>query len=766
MAALLMLGRECNCPGSIVNLAVSVVSCTKKIKSIIDSRNMMTLKNISTQDRIRLRLKNYSVSSTLLHPDILLTGALLSTVSWFALPAFAQDAVLPVIIVSGERNEGLRLNEPSSTASRLGLTPREVPASVNSLGREQIEERNLTRAQDVAIRLPGVTESPAPGNGGTSLVARGFAGHNSVAQLVDGIRLVVAAGTITYPFSTWPLESVEILSGPASVLYGDGSIGAAVNYVTKKPLFDRTQREAMLGVGTYGAIQAGVGLRGPINETVAYSLYIDGDKKSGYRGDQFHDRQNLSAAISVRPTRDLDVTFMLDAGHNEDSRYFGVPLINGKLDDRLRRTSFNVEDAIVKYNDRVWRGRIEYQVSDKIKLRNETYYLTSKRHWRNAESYTYSGATGRVNRSDYLEILHDQEQTGNRFDTTFDGHIAGLKNRVVLGLDWYKTKLVHTNNSPYGGASTVDPFTDFDRGRFISPVPTTPGRRAELETKAFFAENVLDLTQNWKLVAGLRHERMDLDNRDLRTRVNLSKDYDPTTGRLGVVWSAADTLSLYGQYGTGTDPLSGSLSLPNNGTVFDLTKAKQVEVGAKGSLPVIKGEWTLAVYEIKKRNLLSRDPENPAIPLQIGQQSSKGIELGLAAEPAKGLTIAANAAFLRARYDEFRDAAGISYEGNKVTGVPERTANIWAAYRFQPSWQIGAGARYVGERQSNNSNTASLPSYTVLDAILNYDVTRNTAVSLGIRNLANRDYALSGSGNVRWLLGEPRTAQLTVRTVF
>lgn len=709
--------------------------------------------------------RSYYSPRTLLHPNIFQTSVLSATI-WLALPALAQEAVLPAVTVTGGRENGLNLDEPSSTGSRLGLTQREIPGSVSSLDRVQIIERNLSRAQDVAIRLPGVAESPAPGNGGTSLSARGFVGHNSVAQLVDGTRLTVAAGTITYPFSTWPLESVEVLSGPASVLYGDGSIGAAVNYVTKKPQFHHTQREAMLGVGMYGAIQAGIGLRGPINDTVAYSLYIDGDKQDAYRKDQSHNRQNLSSAIAVKLTQDLNATFMIDAGHNEDSRYFGVPLINGQLDNRLRRTSFNVDDALVKYNDRVWRSRIEYQLGSNIKLRNETYYLTSKRHWRNTESYTFNAATGRVNRGDYLEILHDQEQTGNRFDTTIDGHIAGMKNRVVVGLDWYKTKLTHTNNAPYGGASTVDPFTDFDRGRFTSPTPTTPGRRTELETKALFAESMLDLTQRWKLVAGLRHERMDLDNRDLRTQANLSKDYDPTTGRLGVVWSVSDSLALYGQYGTGTDPLSGSLSLPNNGNVFDLTKGKQVEVGAKGSLPVIKGEWTVAMYEIKKRNLLSRDPENPAVALQIGQQSSKGVEFGLAAEPVKGLTIAANAALLRARYDEFRDAAGISYAGNKVIGVPERTANIWVAYRFLAVWQVGAGARYVGERQSNNANTASLPSYTVLDAIMNYEVERNTVVSLGIRNLANRDYALSGTGNVRWLLGEPRTVQLSVRTEF
>ena len=171
----------------------------------------------------------------------------------------------------------LSLDAPSATGSRLGLTARETPASVSSLGAADIAERSLTRAQDVAVRMPGITEAPAPGNGGTSLVARGFAGHNSVAQMVDGTRLIVASGTITYPFSTWPMESVEVLRGPASVLYGDGAIGAAVNYVSKRPSFDTTQREAFFSVGSYGTVQGGVGLRGPINDVLAYSVYLDAE---------------------------------------------------------------------------------------------------------------------------------------------------------------------------------------------------------------------------------------------------------------------------------------------------------------------------------------------------------------------------------------------------------------------------------------------------------------------------------------------------------
>jgi iron complex outermembrane receptor protein len=259
---------------------------------------------------------------------------------------------------------------------------------------------------------------------------------------------------------------------------------------------------------------------------------------------------------------------------------------------------------------------------------------------------------------------------------------------------------------------------------------------------------------------------MSLDSTDVRSNIGLSKEYSPTTGRIGTVWSPGNAISLFGQYGTGTDPLSGSLSLPGGSNTFDLTKGRQVEVGAKGAIPAIRGEWTVALYKIEKRNLQSRDPDIPTVVRQIGRQSSKGIELALAAEPVRGWTIDANAAFLRARYDEFTEAGNISRDGNKVTGVPERTANIWTAYRFMPQWQAALGARYVGERHTNTSNTLSLPAYTVVDTSLAYAYSRNLTLMLAVKNATNRDYALSGSGNARWLLGEPRTVQLTARTMF
>ncbi|RZJ27018.1 MAG: TonB-dependent receptor [Haliea sp.] len=688
-----------------------------------------------------------------------------------SLHAFAQSTDLPVVNVTetGQApNSSLGLNVPNATGSRLGLTPRETPASVSSISAADMEERNIMRVQDAVKRSPGFTDSASAGNGGTGLTARGFSGHNSVAQLIDGTRFAVGAGTVTFPVSTWPYESIEVLRGPASVMFGDGSIGAAVNYITKQPLLDRREHEAFFTLGSYGTVHTGVGSRGPINDMLAYSAYVSGEKSNGFREDNAYSRQNYALALLIQPMGALKITLSADGSRNDDSTYQGTPLINGQLDDRLRRTSFNVQDSLVKYNDQWLRAKVEYQATDSIKLRNESYYLKSDRHWRNSESYTYVPATQRVTRGDYLEILHDQTQSGNRFDATFDGSIAGMKNRFVAGFDVSRVEFLHTNNSPYGGTSSVNPF-NFQPGNFVSPVATTPRRLADLDSTAFFAENALDLNDRWKLVAGLRKDRMTLDSRDLVTNVVGSKSYSPLTGRLGTVWRATQDLSLYGQVATGTDPLSGTLSLPGN-LAHGLTKGRQVEAGAKGALPSVRGEWTASVYRIEKRDILSRDATNPLITQQIGKQSSTGVELALAMEPVRGWSIDANLAMLRARYDSFQEQVGaalVSRDGNKVSGVPERTANLWTSYRFAPQWQAGLGLQYVGGRAANAANTVAYPSYSTVDALLRYEVSRNMNLALSVSNLTDKDYAVSGSATAtsftRWLLGAPRTVYLTAR---
>lgn len=694
--------------------------------------------------------------------------------------AYAQsgEQTLPAVVISAEqvRPDGsLGLDEPTEVGSRLGISARETPASTSSMTSAEMEDRGIFRLQDAVVRLPGMSSAAHPGNGGTQLSARGFTGLNSVVQMIDGTRLVVGSGTISFPFSTWPYESVEVLRGPSSVLYGDGAIGGAVNYVTKQPLLDRRENEAFLSAGSQDTVQAGIGSRGPITDSLAYAAYLSGDTSDGYIDKTDYSTYTYSATLLFSPVRQLRLALSADGSHQDNARYRGTPVNNGVLDPRLRRTNFNVSDSDLTFDDHWYRFKAAYDVSDRVTLRNVAYYLTSERHFRDVQNFNYT-PTGQIQRSRYVDIVHEQHQSGNRFDAVIDSNLGGLKNRSVIGFEYYHTDFLHNNNTDadgrtFSGVTIVDPF-NFSPGLFTdaNTRPTIPRARTTLDTTALFAENALDLTPQWKLVAGLRSDRMELEATDVLTGATFPAVYKPVTGRAGAVWSPSRQLSLYGQYATATDPASALLNFFAAPKDVELTKGKQWELGAKGSLPEgVRGEWTVAAYRIEKTDLLGIDPVS-GLTQHVGKQSSQGVELAIAVQPAPGWLVDANVAALRAQFDDFFEKVGtatVSRAGNLPPNTPERLANLWTHYRFAPQWQVGFGVQYVGARQGNNANTTPVPSYTLLDASLRHEVSRNLNLSLLISNLADKTYAVFAANNgAQWQLGAPRRFDLVAHARF
>jgi iron complex outermembrane receptor protein len=664
---------------------------------------------------------------------------------------------------------GLNLDAPASTGSRLNLTPLETPASVQVIPGEAIRERGQQSVSDaVTQNAAGFTSLAAPGNGGTSLAARGFAGHGSVMQLYDGTRLYVGSGTVTFPFDTWSAERIEVLRGPASVMYGEGAIGGAVNVVPKKPT-DYFTGEAEVGIGTDGLKRFGVGAGGPINERLSYRFDASGIQSDGWldrQGD--FDSVAVSGALKYKATSDLSFTLSHDSGNQSPLRYFGTPLVNGGIADGTRFKSFNVDDSEVRYRDNWTQFKTEWTPSDAFAVRNTVYRLTSDRHWRNVESYTYQPATGKVRLTDYLEIYHDQEQVGNRFDATVRANLGGgVKNELVAGFDVNRIEFRHTNNSPYNttGTHIVDLF-DPEPGFFDHTSPTIPGFESETSQYSLFAEDRLELSKQFSVVAGIRLDRPTIDRTDLRNpAASFEKEFSDVTWRAGAVYTLAPGLAFYGQYATAVDPVGGLITLNQSGSQWELATGRQIEIGVKQEFWRGRGEWTLAGYDIEKKNILSRDPDDPTITRQIGQQSSRGIEASLALQLTDTLRYEGNAAILEAQYDVFRSAAGVDFAGNRPTNVPEQLANSWLTWAFLPKWEARAGVQWVGSMYGDDANKLKRPDYTVVNLGLDYDVTDKSKVALRVYNVFDEMYALSG-GSTEWQLAPPRSAELSYRIKY
>jgi|CXWL01.1.fsa_nt_gi iron complex outermembrane receptor protein len=658
----------------------------------------------------------------------------------------------------------------TATGSRLGLTQRETPASVEVLESTTFRLRGDWTGLEAVTRATGIASSPTGGNGGTALSARGFVGHGSVMQLYDGGRLYVGAGTMTFPVDSWTFARIEVLRGPASVLYGEGAIGAAVNYVPRRPQATPEHRVTATA-GSDETYRLGLSTTGPLSPTVRYKLDVSGTRGDGVVDRGESDRAVVSAALAWQPRESLELSLDFDDASVNDAPYWGTPLLAGRLDERLRERNFNVADGEIRYDDTWIRQRTTYRAGT-VTLQNELYHLTADRHWRNLESYAYDAATGRIDRSDPLEIFHDQRQTGNRLSASLSRSWLGVEHRLAGGFDVNRIAFDHTNNSPFrapeGVSLAVDPFR-FEPGFFQSADATTPGFETRTDQFAFFVEDSFQLGERTRVVLGARHDRAELDRTDLRVAArSFDRTFDATTWRLGVVHDVTPESALYGQIGTAVDPLGSLITTSFAQRDFELAEGRQVELGWKQRLAGGRGEWTLAAYRIEKTNLLTRDPLRPAVTLQIGEQSSTGLELWSELVLGRGFRLEANAAALDARFEEFSENVGgvpVSRRGRTPIDVPERLANLWLTWAACDGWQAGAGLRHVGRRFADSANRSELPDYQTLDAFVSWQVRPRLGITLRGKNLTDELYALAPyNGGTQWVLGAPRAVEVSFAT--
>lgn len=674
------------------------------------------------------------------------------------------DPELPRVVVTGSAGAGGLLDR-SATGSNLDLSRFDTPASIDIVTRKQLEERGDIGLTEAIVRAPGLSSLPHPGNSGSSLAARGFTDTASVMRLYDGLRQYGGAG-LSFPFDTWAVERIEVLRGPASVIYGEGAIGGVVNIVPKQPTRGPVQNEVQALLGTEGTRRIAVGSGGAIDGHWSYRVDASADRSDGWvdRGDTRS--RAFSGALRFDVLPELWFKLSLAWGHQNPMRYFGTPLVGGRQLDRLRDKNYNIGDGIIDYRDR-WLGLdANWQPNESTTVRTRFYRVDSNRHWRNAESYVYNPATQLVDRSDDTEILHDQAQNGNTTTASFKGSLFGLQNEVSAGFDVNATSFTHTNNTYTGSPGPVDLF-DPVPGVFVSSIPTIPRYRIRARQYAAFMEDRLALTDKWSVLAGVRYDHARLARTDLVAGRQLyDKVFTDTGWRVGTVVEAAPGLALYAQYARAADPVGSLLFLSPANSRFENATGRQVELGAKQALADKRGEWTVAVYDIRKDNLLTRDPANPSQSIQVGRRSSRGIEGTLNLALAPGWSLDANASVLRARYDDFVEAVGgvpVSRAGNVPTDVPRRLANLWLTWQPVPAWSASAGLRYVGERYADNANTLRMPSYTTTDLALRWKAASQTSVTLRVANAFDkRYYATAYYTPTQWLVGPDRRAELVL----
>ena len=694
---------------------------------------------------------------------------LLSSLCLFAMNNAHADSApltLPTGTISAPAVDDatVSLTTPTTAGSRLNLSAMQTPASVESLSGEQVRARGDRSVQDAVSRSTGISRTGTPGDGGTSLQARGFTGQSSVMQLYDGNRMYTGMGTVTFPVDTWSVERVDVLRGPASVLYGEGATGAVVNVIPKKPFEGDIENHLRVGYGSYDSQQQAFDSGGSLSDTLSYRLNLNRLRSNGWidRGDASSDF--ISAALRWQASEELAFTLAHDYGDQHPQNYFGTPLINGHLQDSLRNKNYNVRDDKQHYNDQWTRLTSDWQINDSVSASNELYYLKAQRRWQNAENYNFDAGTQQLSRSGYFGIGHKQEQVGDRQTFTFKHSLFGLDSQTVSGVEYNRIRFQLNSNSPFNDVLPNGQAVDLyhpQAGYFESADPYRDQFDSTTKQLSVFAENRTQLSERWSLVTGVRRDYVHVDRNNLLDGSQSDKTLTGNNWKAGLVFALTPDTSFYGQMATSTDGIGGLISLSPSQQQYDLSTARQTEVGMKQLFWDQRGEFTLAAYRIVKKKLLTDDPGNPTLKQQVGQQSSNGLEASLDLQLPHAWQLQANAAIVKAKYDDFSavvDSETLSYNGNRPVDVPRRTANLWLNKAINDDLKAGAGVRYVDARYADMANRNELPSYTVVDATLSWQALRNTTLGLQVNNLFDRRYAQSQyNEGQQWILGEPRS---------
>lgn len=702
-----------------------------------------------------------------------LTGSAAFVLCAAALMAQAQTAEPPRTLEPVEI-EGLRLREtprlegPVSAGSRLALTARETPASIDEIDRATIEERGATTSERALASAVGVSAGQCFGL--TCFSMRGFSGVLSLPLAIDGVRY---PGLAMSPRGTFNYERIEVIKGPASVLHGLGAVTGLVNWVTRAA-DGREAREVLVAYDRWNTRTLGVGLGGKAGEALAWRAdvsHMAADKgSSGFVDRSDYEYTHASGEIALAPNAGLRLSLAAQYLVDDGRWYFGTPTVGGRIDERVRFNNYNVEDGTVRKEIGWLRARIAYAFSPALRLSNETYANDENRFWRNAEVYTYNAGTGRVDRSDFLWITHDQRLLGNRTELAGESRPFGLRNRALVGVDLSRNRHQRDNNSPFAAPPSSVDFFDPVPGQFATTSPFLPVRRTELDQRALYVEDLLEPAAATKVSAALRRDWLALESVDLRGTGSFDRAWRGDSWRLAVLHDVLPALTLYAQIGRALEPPAQIVTLTSAQRDFALTRARQVEAGAKASLPGGRGEATVAVYEIVRTDILTRDPVNPTLTVQIGEQSSRGVEADILWRPSAAWSVQVNGTVLDARFDRFVENVGgtpVSRAGNLPPDVPEKIGGAWIGWQASAKLRIGSGVRYVGRRAANNANTVWMPSYAVADAWLAYRLPLGEA-TLRVRNATDAVYATRsyGSNGSQFVLGEPRSYEIAWRARF
>jgi len=704
-----------------------------------------------------------------------------------ALPAFAQaegaanvsqEATLPEVKVTAPDDGDSNFHKSkTSVATKTETDIRDIPQSVSVVTQELIESQRAFNLRDALRNVSGLTIAAGEGGRtGDSITLRGYAASSDM--YLDGVK-----DNGQYNRDTFFMEKVEVLKGASSVMFGRGSTGGVINQVSKQA-DGVTRMEANVSYGSFDNQRVTVDLGTALNDVVSVRLNALWNDADSFRDNNFTRRQGFAPSVRFDFTDKTNLTLNY-LYQTEDSVFdYGVPMFRGKPADVSTRKFFGFkDDSLQQYETNIATAIFKHDFSDEFSFKNTLRYGDYYRKYRTnlISAVGNNPALATFGTATYSQALRDSHQQNlyNQADFVLKKPVFGMANTLAFGAEYGEEDYdFRSKNSAFG--TTPTRYSIFNgvfpdsvgagRADDFSGVLAT-NRRASAVTNAAYVQDELSITEQWKVLAGVRYDDFRLNQTDLVATANSKFDSGnyAWSPRTGLVWQPSKAQSYYVSYGESFNPTTEQFALIATQKESKLKPEtnSNIEIGAKLEVAP-KLNLTAAIYRLEKDNARTTNTVTSLVTLD-GKQRTDGFELGLAGEIASNWNISMAYAYMDAKVLESETTANSSVDVTKLNipvkgkvpqNVPKNSGTVWTTYKFMENWEAGGGVYAVGSRFTDNVNEVELPGYMRLDGMVAYHQPKYD-VQLNLYNLLDKKYY--ESGQVRSALpGIPLSGMLTL----
>jgi catecholate siderophore receptor len=672
---------------------------------------------------------------------------------------------LPTVTVV-DSNENQKYNSTESSYHKLGGRLVDTPRTVTTVTRQLMDDQGTTRVSDALRNVPGISLAAGEGgNQGDNITIRGFSGRTDF--FIDGMR-----DFGSYFRDSFNLESIEVVQGPSSVLFGRGSTGGVISQNSKQAF-----------LGQKGEVDFQVGTNQTKRATIDVNSKIEGIKGAAFRLNAMTHSNEVSErdqadfkrkgfAPSLAFGLGTDTRLNLNYFHQEEDNTpdYGIPFYAGEPAKDVNRSNFyGHSNDYFKSKADIATAKFEHDFSKDLSVRNQMRYARYERDTQISNPSTTNGTT--ASRS---MILREGLDTylGNQTDLTSKFSTLGIDHTLITGLAIESES--STPNNFTGSATTVSLFNPV-LGVYTGARSFNGVTKTKIDTIGVYALDTLKLNKSWELSLGIRHDnlRTNYDNLSAsNVRTILSRTDNVVSYSTGVVYKPQKNGSIYLNHGTSFNPSSESISLTSGATGnVNLSPEKNTsyELGTKWDLFKKRLTTNFAVFRLDKEN--ARETVDGFSALS-GEWRSTGFLAQISGKITEKWQIMLGYTFMDAKVK--KSLANESYKNRALTNAPEHMFNLFTTYKLTSDLEVGGGANFVSERfvsptTANDSVTGgvrNISSYITLNAMAKYLVNKNLELQLNANNLTNEYYFDQLRGSNAAVPGEGRVILLSTKIKF